>query len=358
MARSTNPAGIRSGHPTIATIADHTGLSRATVTHVLNGRAVEQRIRPETRQRVLQAAQELGYRANASARAIRSGRFGNVALVQSQLGEYLPAELLHGLTIAISARDLQLVLTHVANVDESGDSYLAHTLRALSVDGVLINRHGDSPPPFLERIRRLRIPAIFLNSQQEADCIYPDDLQGGELATEFLLRLGHERIAYVETEERRLPHYSERDRRSGYQRAMEKAGRPCWVHQIPVAWYLTAEPYVDQRVQAAVRLLERPDRPTAVVAYEQTESMAVVRAALLLGIRIPEELSLVHFHHQVDDRCSLPIHTVSNMMQQVGEGAVAMLLEKIENPLQALPSRAIPEVLLKGATCLPPSSHR
>ncbi len=355
MARSTNPAGTGTGtsHPTIATIAAHTGLSRATVTHVLNGRAAEQRIRPETRQRVLRAAQELGYRANASARAIRSGRFGSIALVQSQVGEYLPGELLHGLTTAISARDLHLVLTHVADVDESGDSYLAHTLRALSVDGVLINRHGDSPPPFLERIRRLRIPAIFLNSKQEVDCIYPDDLQGGELAAEFLLRLGHERIAYVETQERRLPHYSERDRRAGYRRAMEQAGHPCWIHQLPVAWRSPAEPHADQRVRAAVRLLDRPDRPTAVVAYEQTESMAVVRAALLLGIRIPEELSLVHFHHQLDSRCFLPIHTVSNMMQRVGEGAVALLLEKIENPLQALPSPAVEEVLLEGATCLP-----
>jgi DNA-binding LacI/PurR family transcriptional regulator len=85
--------------------------------------------------------------------------------------------------------------------------------------------------------------------------------------------------------------------------------------------------------------------------------MAVVRAALLLGLRIPEELSLVHFHHALDDRCFLPIHTVCNMMQQVGEGAVTMLLEKIENPRQALPSRAVPEVLLEGATCMPPPTR-
>jgi LacI family transcriptional regulator len=252
----------------------------------------------------------------------------------------------------MAARDLQLVLTQVANVDDSGESYLAHTMRALSVDGVFINRHGDSPPPFLERIRRLRIPAIFLNSKQDVDCIYPDELRGGELAAGTLLRLGHERIAYVETEERCIPHYSERDRRSGYERAMAAAGRVPWVHRIPVNWRPYG-PHADQRVEAAVRLLNQRDRPTAVVAYELTESMAVVRAALLLGLRIPEELSLIHFHSHVDDRCFLPVHTVSNMMQQVGEGAVTMLLEKIEYPYQTLPSRAVPEVLLEGATCMP-----
>lgn len=357
MARDTNSTETRTGHPTIATIAAQTGLSRATVTHVLNGRAAEQRIRPETRDRVLEAAQELGYRANPSARAIRAGRFGSVALVQSQLGAYLPAELLHGLTTGMAARDLQLVLTHVANVDENGESHLAHVRNALSVDGVFINRHGDSPPPFLDRIRSLRIPAIFLNSKQESDCIYPDDLGGGQLAVEYLLRLGHERIAYVETEERSIPHYSERDRRRGYERGMALAGKPGWVHQIPVAWRSAGEAHVDRRVEAVVRLLQQPDRPTAVVAYELIESMAVVRAALHLGLRIPEDLSLVHFHHRLTDRCFLPIHTIGNMMQQVGEGAVTMLLEKIEKPEQPLPAQAIPEVLLEGATCLPPR-HR
>jgi DNA-binding LacI/PurR family transcriptional regulator len=138
---------------------------------------------------------------------------------------------------------------------------------------------------------------------------------------------------------------------------MALAGRPGWVQQIPVVWRSPGKSHADQRVQAVVRLLERADRPTAIVAYELTESMAVVGAALLLGLRIPEDLSLVHFHPHLSDRCFLPIHTVSNMMQQVGEGAVTMLLEKIENPEQALPSRAIPEVLLEGATCMPPHSR-
>jgi DNA-binding LacI/PurR family transcriptional regulator len=356
--QNTDAAGSRAGHPTIATIAAHMGLSRATVTHVLNGRAAEQRIRPETQKRVLEVAQELGYRANASARAIRAGRFGSVALIQSQLGQYLPAELLYGLTTAIAAKDLHLVLTEVPNVDASGESYVAHTMRELSVDGVFVNRHSGSPPPFLERIQKLRIPAIFLNARQDFDCIYPDDLMGGGLAAEFLLRLGHERIAYVETEMRCNPHFSERDRRSGYERTMASAGKASLVHQLPVDWHTPGEPSVDQRVEAAMRLLAGPDRPTAVVAYELAESMAIVRAAHLLGVRIPEDLSLVHFHNRIDDRWFIPLHTVSNMMKEVGAGAVGMLLEKIENPEQALPARVVPEVLLEGATCMPPRTRR
>jgi DNA-binding LacI/PurR family transcriptional regulator len=85
-----------------------------------------------------------------------------------------------------------------------------------------------------------------------------------------------------------------------------------------------------------------------VVACETTESMAVVRAAHLLGRRILRDLSLVHCHNSIDDHCFTPVHT------EVGEGAVAMLLAKIEDPLRALRSWAVPETLLAGATCGPP----
>jgi len=348
-----NPAETRTGPPTIATIAAHLGLSRATVTHVLNGRATEQRIRPETQTRVLDVARELGYRPNASARAVRAGRFGSVALIQSQLGEYLPSELLYGLTTAIAARNLQLVLTHVPNVDANGESYVAHAMRELSADGVFVNRHGFAPAPWLDRIQELRIPAVFLNSKQEHDAVYPDELGGGLLATDYLLRIGHERIAYVETEPRRRPHYSEYDRRAGYAQAMKAAGRAPLLHLLPIEWQMQGDSGADGRVQAALRLLKEPERPTAVVAYELTEAMAVVRAAIELGLRIPEDLSLVQFHNRIDQRCFLPIHTVSNMMREVGEGAVDMLVEKIANPDVPAPAKAIPEVLLEGATCMP-----
>ena len=347
-------SSARTAHPTIATIAAHMGVSRATVTHVLNGRGAEQRIRPETQRRVLEVAQELGYRANASARAIRAGRFGNIALIQSLSGQYMPGELLHGLTKAIANKDLHLVLTQVPDVVIEDASYLPHTMRELSVDGVLVNRHVGSSQPFMERIRRLRIPAIFLNVQQEFDCIRPDDLMGGRIAVEFLLHLGHERIAYVDTEVPEDPHYSRLDRRAGYEQAMVSAGKVPRVHRLPQDWRAPGQPSLDRRVEAARSLLDRADRPTAVLAYELAESMAVVHAAHLLGLGIPEDLSIVQFHHWIDDRFFLPLHTVYNAMMEVGEGAVGMLLAKMENPEIALPARVVPERLLDGATCAPP----
>lgn len=347
-----NPAtSPRSPHPTVASIAAHLGVSRATVTHVLNGKGTELRIRPETQRRVLEVAQELGYRANASARAIRAGKFGNIALIQSVLGQYLPNELLHGLTTAIADKDMHLVLTQVPDRVIDDESYLPYAMRELSVDGVLINRNMGTPQPFLERLQQLRIPAIFINVKQEFDCVHPDDEMGGRLATEFLLGLGHERIAFVDTDDAQNRHYSKADRRAGYEQAMDAAGRVPQIYRIPKEFQDTAQPTVDLRVEAARALLTRPDRPTAVVAYELTEAMAIVHAAETVNLRIPEDLSLIQFHHWIDDRFFKPIHTVTNTMEVVGAQAVAMLLEKIENPEVPLPARVVPVHMMEGLTC-------
>lgn len=359
MARKPEPTSVtpsRTPHPTIATIAAHIGVSRATVTHVLNGSATEMRIRPDTQRRVVEAARALGYRANTSARAIRTGRFGNIALIQSLLGVYLPNALLHGLTRAMADKDLNLVLTEVSDAVIEEETFLPHTMRSLSVDGVLMNRHTGSPPPYLERIQQLRIPAVFLNVKQGFDCVHPDDILGGRMATEYLLRLGHERIAYVETDDPENRHYSKEDRRAGYEQALREAGKTPWVYALPKAWDREPASDPDSRVAAACLLLAREDRPTAVVAYELAEAMAVARAAYVLRLRIPDDLSLLQFHHWIDDRFYIPIQTVSNAMYQVGKSAVEMLLEKIENPEIPLPARVVPVTMLDGATCMPPSS--
>ena len=345
---------MRTPHPTIATLAAQLDLSRATVTHVLNGRATEQRIRPETQRRVLEVAQNMGYRSNASARAIRTGRFGNIALVQSLLDQYLPKELMLGLARAISDKDMHLVLTQVPDVVIDDETYLPHTVRELSVDGVLINRHVGFSQSFIDRIHQMHIPAISLNVRQEFDCVHPDEIMGGHMATEFLLGLGHERIAYVDTDDQGNRHFSKIDRRSGYEQVMAAAGRTPWIHLLPQNWQEPGRVGVDARVESARVLLAQDERPTAVLAYEMAEAMAVVRAALLLGLQIPQDLSIILFHNRIDDRYFLPFQTMSNVMERVGMEAVGLLLQKIEGLEMALPARAIPAEMLAGATCMPP----
>jgi len=343
------------GPITAAMIATHLGLSKATVTHVLNGRGPQQRIRPETQQRVLDAAHALGYRPNMSARAIRTGRFGCAALIQSLKALYLPTELLQGISEALAEHDMHLSLAEVPDDVIDDESYVPKVVRELSADGLLINRILDIPQKFIDRLCALHTPAIFINVQQEFDAVHPDDHHGGEIATAHLLSLGHTRIVYAGAAVNLREHYSEFDRRAGYETTMRTAGLA------PLSWQLPADPtspvniLPDPRITVAEELLARPGRPTALVAYELAEAMAFVHAAYRLGLRIPEDLSLVMFHWGIDHRLCLPITTVTNAMRRVGREAVQMLVEKIDSGGQSLPSRAVPVDLLEGGTCGPPA---
>jgi DNA-binding LacI/PurR family transcriptional regulator len=340
---------------TTATVAAHTGLSRATVTHVLNGRAEALRIRPETRQRVLTAAQELGYRPNASARALQAGRFHNIALVQATTLPYLPSPLLTGIARALAERNLHLSFAQVDDpvMDDAG--YLPKVMQELWADGLLINRIVGLPAAFIDAARSQRTPAIFLNVQQEFDCVHPDDRAAGILATEHLLALGHTRIVYVGGETPGREHYSQADRRDGYERAMRAAGLVPEVLHLPPDPMTTSQALVDRRLAALSAYLDAAaPRPTAIVAYELAEALAVIHAAHQRGWRLPDNLSLVMFHADIEPRLCLPVTVVSNAIAQVGQEAVRLIVEKIEAPERRIPARVLAPELIPGGTCAPP----
>jgi DNA-binding LacI/PurR family transcriptional regulator len=111
----------------------------------------------------------------------------------------------------------------------------------------------------------------------------------------------------------------------------------------------------DRRVPVARDFLANAKpRPTAAIAYELAEAMAVLHASHQLQIRIPDEFSLLMFHPGPEQRICIPVTTVSNAVQRVGQEAVRMLMEKIDHPGLTLPARAVPMELIEGGTCLPP----
>jgi LacI family transcriptional regulator len=359
---------LAKSHVTAADIALHLGLGKSTVAHVLNGRAERLRIRPETRRRVEEAAREMGYRPNVSARAMRTGRFGAAALIQPLSGVYLPVELLIGLADALRAHDMHLSVAEAPNEVLHDEGYLPKVVRELAADGLLINMIADASTAFIKAVEAHHIPSIWINSEREADCVHPDDFMGGRIATEHLLGLGHRRIAFVqEGPPRQIPlfkeeapaesggqHYSVRDRRHGYEQAMHAAGLT------PQAVALSGRPWSydetldDRRIPDAVAFLSGPERPTAIVAYESSPALPLLYAALSLGLRVPEDLSLVMFHGGLEQNVGIPITTVDTNISRVGREAVRMLLQKIAHPDEPLPRTAVPPRFFAGTTCGPP----
>ena len=339
--------------PTLKQLAEYTGLSVPTVSEILNNK--QRLYRDDTRKRVIDAARQLGYRPNGSARSMKSGRFGIIALLQSALERrnYLPRILLESIEVALNERDLLLLLSRVTDEPLVEADGVPRLLKTWSADGLLINYVAGYPEPMMELIVRHRIPAVWINSKHPTDCVYPDDENAARLATEHLIGLGHRDIAFVNYNFARhgtVPmHYSSVDRYNGYGQAMRLAGLA--VAEIrPENQSLAAH----EEVEYSLRWLRQPRRPTAVLTYSSENAIAIMYAACSLGLRIPGDLSVMTFGERTCDGLGTNIDTMILPEEALGRQAVQSLMMKIQDPTLRLPAQSLPLEMATGWTTAPP----
>lgn len=326
---------------TIKHIAIATGLSESTVNHVLKNRAG---FRVETKERVLASAKRLGYRPNFFAQGVRSGKFNSVGLLLSEKISrfFLPNEMLGSLHDALAEAHMSLMVTRLPDRALTDHGVVPKVLQQCMVDGLLIDYIANFPAGMIELIHRYRLPVVWINSRQKANAIYPDDLAAGSQAARHLLTLGHRRIAYASIV---TWHYSLEDRRKGIAAAMRGTG--CG----PQVW---AAPDPNFRDLPAFygRKLRGRNRPTAVIAYSLSQAMTIYLAAAKVGLRIPEDLSIVTFNDEPDK--DLGITTLLIPVAAMGRGAVEMILRRIAKPDTNLKPVALPFGFDAGRTCGPP----
>lgn len=345
---------------TIKEIARKTGLSIPTVGNIL-GRSGSL-YSADTRQRVLSAAAELGYKPNSSARAIRNGRFGCAALVlsRSRVHSYIPPHLLDGLDDELSAHNMHLTVSRLSDEQLTASDFIPKVLREHFADGMIVLYTHEIPAPMLELIRSHRTPAVWVNAKLDGDCVYPDDVNAAKLATEELIKLGHRRIAFVHLitrgdltgafeENRSRFHYSDADRANGYAAAMLDARLTPRV--------IFHDRFIAESDQLIVcrELLASADRPTAVLAYSEGEGEAAIGAALSLGLNVPRDLSVVVFAAGSSYFVGHHLSVVAIPTNEMGRRAVRMLLEKLKQPDVLCPPQSIKYGLgADGATIAPP----
>lgn len=326
---------------TIKQIASDAGVSWQAVSQVLNGKG---RIGLQTRERIWEAAKRLGYKPNAAARAIGSGRFGCAALVVSDNSarSHLPLGLVYGLQEGLARRNMHLTLTRLPDQELTSQGFVPKVLRESMADGIFVNYTHDIPDEMLRLIREQQAPAVWINSKLPTDCVYPDDLNGSRRLTEHLLALGHRRIAYLKTDY--SAHYSQADRRAGYEQAMVAAG------QMPDV--------VDREVPGGElydlfrAILTRLDRPTAVIVRPEDLMLTLVLAREL-GLQVPHDLSVASIAGAAPAMLGLEITSALVPAEEEGRMAVEMLLEKLDSPGVALPSRCVDFAWFAGTSCGP-----
>lgn len=330
---------------TVAEIAARVGKSAQLVSAVLNGGRSSSAASAATRELILAAAAQLGYRANAAAKAVSTGRSGNAMLVQSRRDEFswLPQRLVFGLQAGLAEQGRALLVASFPDEQLSDDAAMPLALREHRADGLLLNYNTSPPARLAAIVARHRIPAIWLNHRRAADCVHPDDVQAGALMAGHLAGLGHRRILYADAFLRNGSdmHYSRADRHVGWRGALAGSG----AHP--------SELLPEQRsadlagtFEAALRRL----RPTAVAAYSSVEASAALIAAARLGIKVPRDLSVIVVHHE-QLYIGIEVTTVLNPMEEVGRVGAQRLAAKIDAPRKRTAPVAIPFGLLAGESC-------
>lgn len=329
---------------TMQQIAEIVGVSRPVVSKVLASSSSTIRVNPKTAKKIRKIAIELGYFANSAARAMRSGKFDCISLVMSSTEpsrSLLPRELLQGIQDTLDNLGMHLVLSSLPDEKLVNEGFLPKILSELYVDGLLVNYNAHIPEQMINLINKHKIPSVWINSKQEKDCAYPDDFNGGVQAVEYLLELGHKRIMFANFGG--FGHYSSYDREAGYQHAMQQAG-------------LEPKSYVKEKpsseiAQVAKTFLEGEQAPTAVIGYTDRDFFAFREAAVSMGLRIPQDLSLVTFRPEVPlQHIDIKATTVALQETMVGEKATEMLINKINNPGQEYDPEVVSSRLIPGNT--------
>jgi LacI family transcriptional regulator len=321
---------------TLKQIAEHSGVSMPTVSEILNDKGVYSE---QTRKKVLAVARDLGYRPNASARAMQSGKFNTITWLSSTHAQsrFMTSPLLDGVLNALDQQQMQLHIARVNDKQLTDPDYLPSALRHLSCDGLLIDYTTDIPPRFWELVQETRLPAIWINSKQKYDSVYPDDIKASQQMTEQFIAMGHQQIGYM-TPILSTAHYSLADRCAGYQQAMQAAKLKVNTFEHPRLTTHEIRPHFKQLINANPQI-------TAWLSYSDTVAIHICEALEENNIQIGKThhvatvgagISLQHVFLE-----HYPILHTPHIWQQVGHEAVVMLLKKISNPKQRQTSTAV-----------------
>jgi len=332
-------------------IARLAGVDRSAVSRVLRGQADAIGLSDAKTREILSLATELGYRPNAAVRAMQTGRFGTAALLSSTtdaLLSYTPPQLLNATRDALAAAGLRLLIEALGHDELTGGDVLPVVMREWMCDGLLINYHFRFPPQIEAALSRHRIPAVWVNSPHESDCVYLDDRGGARALAEYLLRHGHRRIAYLDLSHNPDdpdPHYSVPGRLLGYRDAMAGAGLHPSVTQLRASGPAQAS-------AARRALLGGDDRPTAVICYGDPTPLAI--DALELGLRVPADLSVAGFAERPLHIGGRAVTLASLPFARLGRTAAETLALKVDGADRITPPKVIDCTLIEGATTAAP----
>lgn len=306
---------------TIDEVASQAGVSPMTVSRVVNGRGV---VRDATKERVMRAVQELGYRPNLAASSLAAAQHTCIALIYTNPSSTYLRELLVGALSGSVRTAAQLVIAAWDNLDAPAQRDAAR-LMAKSVAGVIL------PPPLCESKAVVMefvgagIPVVSIASgrfSNEVSCVRIDDFRASKEITAHLIANGHTRIGYIKGNPNQT---ASADRYDGFRAALAEAG-------IPLDQTLVQQGYYTYKsgLEATEKLLSLRHPPTAIFASNDDMASAVVSVAHRQGLDVPRDLSVVGFDNTSAATMVWPeLTTIHQPIASMADTAIDILLRAV-----------------------------
>jgi LacI family transcriptional regulator len=304
---------------TIGDVAAQAGVSVATVSKVLNGRYG---VAPATSTRVKAVIEELGYEASLIARSLRSHRTNVIGILVADF-EPFSTELLKGAALAIHGSDYEVVVYsggHGHNQAGWERRYMSRLSGTLTDGTILVT------PTVVDIVNDSPVVAVDAHTGSSGmPTVSSDNLKGAIVATEHLIGLGHRRIGFLAG---RPDLESAQLRELGYRQALAAAGIAVDPELVLVGGYTAADAAAPAR-----QLLQMDHPPTAIFAANDLSAIETIEAAQALGLRVPDDVSVVGFDNVPESALIDPtLTTIDQSIQQMGFEAVRLLIALIDDP--------------------------
>jgi DNA-binding LacI/PurR family transcriptional regulator len=326
-------------------VARRAGVSQTAVSQILGGIKGASNFRVETQQKVLQAAQELGYRPSIMARALRTNRTMTIGVVLSFLTDELALRITRGIHEIATERGYGLLMGDTEQ-DPELEKRVVDQLRQYQVDGIIFVDSWSDPSLYLND--ESCPPMIFAQLRQltiERNCIGADDVRGGYDATRHLLDLGYRKVACISGP----AHWaSSSERLKGYRKALEDYG-------------LSYDPSLVESgdweiyggVKATHQLLNRHPEIDAIFVGNDLMAAGCIQVAVSRGLRVPHDLALVGYDDRyLTEALTPPLTSLAYPLNQIGQKAAHLLIDRLlRRKTRSVPSMTVAGHLVIRASC-------
>ena len=320
--------------PTQVDVARLAGVSRATVSYVINGQTNGRvSISPETQQRVLDAVAELGYEPDAQAQALRSGSTHTIGVIIPDIHNPHFWQFVDGIEQEAQVSGYHLLVSSTS-LDLKHEQDNLKDLARRRIDGLILQGYFTEPSKttnqIFKRLLKRQLPIVVLGETPlNVDSIWSDYRAATDKVMTYLLSLQHQRIGFIYGV--KAPILGE-DRLLPYQENLVRSGLPVDESLIVACGHTIEDGY-----QAAYQLLSQSPRVTAVIAINDLLAIGVLRAAADLSIHIPSQLSVVSYDDITMANYLIPrLTTVSKEPVKFGREAMKLILARLQEPTRPI----------------------